>query len=57
LAPWTNGFFIAQHNIDHLRRKLATEKDEATRKAIARPIFEEEAKLAALNDPPDQKKA
>jgi len=49
--------FIAQHNIDHLRRKLATEKDEATRKTIARLIFEAEAKLAALNDPPGQKKA
>jgi len=42
---------IAQLDIDHLRRKLATEKDEATRKTIARLIFEAEAKLAALNDP------
>ncbi len=49
--------FIAQHNIDHLRRKLATEKDEATRQTIARLIVEEEAKLAAFNEPPGQKKA
>jgi hypothetical protein len=42
---------IARLNIDHLRRKLAAEKDETTRQTIGRLLAEEEAKLAALNDP------
>lgn len=45
---------IAQLNIEHYRRKLVTEKSEATRQTIVRLLAEEEAKLAALkNDPPD----
>ncbi len=44
--------YIAQLNIEHYRRKLLTEQDDATRQQIARLLAEEEAKLAALNDPP-----
>lgn len=47
--------FIAQLNIEHFRRKLATEKDEETRQTIIRLLAAEEAKLTALNDPPDSK--
>lgn len=44
---------IARLNIEHFRRKLAAEKREATRQTIIRLLADEEAKLAALNDPPD----
>lgn len=47
---------IAQLNIDHYRRRLAIETDEATRQTIVRLLAEEEAKLAALNDPPEEKR-
>jgi hypothetical protein len=47
---------IAQLNIDHYRRKLATELDETTRQTIVRLLAEEEAKLAALGDAPGNKK-
>jgi|RhiMetdeSRZDD1v2_1073273.scaffolds.fasta_scaffold419438_2 hypothetical protein len=48
---------IAQLNIDHFRRKLATEQDVAKRQMITRLLAEEEVKLAALNDPPGEKKS
>jgi hypothetical protein len=35
---------------------LATEKSEATRHTIMRLLAEEEATLAALNDPPGENK-
>ncbi|MDO8877882.1 MAG: hypothetical protein Q8M24_21755 [Pseudolabrys sp.] len=44
---------IARLNIEHFRRKLADENDEATRQTIMRLIVDEEARLAALDDPPD----
>ena len=44
--------YIAQLNIDHYRRRLLTEQDDATRQQIVRLLAEEETKLAALNDPP-----
>jgi hypothetical protein len=47
---------IARLNIEHYRRKLATEKSEATRHTIMRLLAEEEATLAALNDPPGENK-
>jgi hypothetical protein len=47
---------IAQLNINHYRRKLAIEKDEATRQTIVRLLAEEEAKLAVLKDPPGEKR-
>jgi hypothetical protein len=42
--------FVAQANIEHYRRKLATEADEAKRQVLARLLAEEEAKLAALEN-------
>jgi hypothetical protein len=47
---------IARLNIEHFRRKLAAEKHEGTRQTIIRLLAEEEAKLAALSDPPGEKK-
>jgi hypothetical protein len=47
---------IAQLNIEHFRRTLAAEQDVAKRQMITRLLAEEEAKLAALNDPPGEKK-
>jgi len=44
--------YIAQLNIEHYRRKLLTEQVDATRQQIVRLLAEEEAKLAALTDPP-----
>lgn len=43
---------VARLNIEHLRRKLAVETDEAKRQSIMRLLADEEAKLAALDDPP-----
>jgi len=48
---------IARLNIEHFRKKLATEQDERKRLTILRLLVEEEAKLAALNDPPEAEKA
>jgi len=48
---------IAQLNIEHYRNKLATEQDGATRRTINCLLAEEEAKLAALNDPRKDEKA
>ena len=42
---------IAQLNIEHYRRKLAAEQNQATRQTITRLLAEEEVKLAALTDP------
>ena len=47
---------IAQLNIAHYRKKLATETDQAKRETLQRLLTEEEAKLAALNHPPDKQK-
>lgn len=44
--------FIARLNIEHYRRKLAAVKNESNRQTIMRLLAEEEAKLAAVNDPP-----
>ncbi len=44
--------YIAQLNIEHYRSKLGAEQDAAKRKMLIRLLAEEEAKLAALNDPP-----
>jgi hypothetical protein len=50
------GVIIARLNIEHFRRKLVAEKHEGTRQTIIRLLAEEEAKLAALSDPPGEKK-
>lgn len=46
---------VARLNIEHFRRKLATETDEARRQMLQHLLAEEEAKLTALgskNNPP-----
>ena len=47
---------IAQLNIDHYRRTLATEQDVTKRQTLVRLLAEEETKLAVLNDPPGDNK-
>ena len=48
---------IAQLNIEHFRRKLATEQDTAKRLTLLRLLAEEEAKLASLRDASGKHKA
>ncbi len=48
--------FIAQLNIEHFRQKLLSEEDGAPRRQIAHLLAEEQAKLAALSDPPANNK-
>lgn len=47
---------IAQLNIAHYRQKLTTEQNASKRQMLLRLLAEEEAKLAALNDPPGEQK-
>ncbi len=49
-APWDQCVVIAQLNIEHFRRKLATEQDTAKRLKLLRLLAEEEAKLASFRD-------
>jgi hypothetical protein len=46
---------VAHLNIEHYRKLLTEEMDEAKRQTILRLLAEEEAKLAALTKPPAQK--
>jgi hypothetical protein len=46
---------IARLNIAHFNARLATEQDEAKRQTLLRLLSEEQAKLAALDDPPTKK--
>jgi hypothetical protein len=46
---------IARLNIEHYRKSLATERDEAKRQTLMRLLAEEQAKVAAL-DPPKKKR-
>lgn len=48
---------IARLNIEHYRKLLATETDEGKRETLQRLLAEEEAKLAALTEEADTKKA
>ena len=43
---------VARLNIDHYRRLLAEEKDEAKRKTLQKLLAEEEAKLAGAQGSP-----
>lgn len=43
---------VLRLNIAHFRRKLAEETDETRRATIRRLLAKEEAKLAALDEPP-----
>jgi len=45
---------VARLNIEYLRKKLATETDDAKRKIIIRLIAEEEAKALAIGVSPNQ---
>ena len=47
---------IARLNISHYKMKLVTEQDEAKRQILLRLLAEEEAKLAALEDPPKRER-
>ncbi len=49
--------FVARQNIEHYRRQLACEEDETKRQMLLRLLADEEAKLAALGEPPKRKKA
>jgi hypothetical protein len=49
--------FVAKANIEHYRRKLATETDDAKRQLLARLLAEEEAKLASLGHAPSEQRA
>jgi hypothetical protein len=40
--------FVARLNVEHYRKKIATETDEARRQKLLRLLAEEEAKLAAI---------
>jgi hypothetical protein len=48
---------IAQLNIEHFRKLLATEQDAAKRLTLLRLLAEEEAKLASLKDTSGKQKA
>jgi hypothetical protein len=47
---------IAQLNIEHFRKLLATETDESKRQTLLRLLAQEEAALAKLDAQPDQPK-
>ena len=46
---------VARLNIEHFRKLLSQEKDEAKRQTILRLLAEEEAKLASLSNAPEKK--
>ena len=48
---------VARLNVEHYRRLLADETDEARRRTILRLLAEEEAKLAEQNRPKVKRKA
>jgi hypothetical protein len=47
---------VARLNIEHFRKKLATETDETRRQQIVRLLAEEEAKLTALESSKDRRR-
>ncbi len=49
--------FVARLNIEHYRKRLASEGDEAQRQMLQRLLAEEEAKLAAIEGKPEKKGA
>jgi hypothetical protein len=51
-----SGKTIARLNIEHFRKKLVTEQDEMKRQTLMRLLVEEQAKLAALDNPPERKR-
>ena len=47
---------VARLNIEHYQKKLATEQDETKQQTLMRLLVEEQAKLAALDNPPERKR-
>jgi hypothetical protein len=47
---------VARLNIEHFRKRLATETDETRRQMLLRLLAEEEAKLAAAEGAPKERK-
>jgi hypothetical protein len=47
---------VARLNIEHYRKRLAEETDEAKRQVLLRLLAEEEAKLATLSADPRERK-
>lgn len=47
---------VARLNIEHYQKKLATEQDETKQQTLMRLLVEEQAKLAALDNPPEGKR-
>lgn len=47
---------VIRLNIEHFRKLLAAETDDAKRQTIIRLLAEEEQKLAALGNPPPDAK-
>ena len=47
---------VAHSNIEHYRKLLTQEMDEAKRQTTVRLLAEEEAKFASLNNPPQRKR-
>jgi hypothetical protein len=45
---------VARLNVEHFRKLLAEDIDETKRQSLLRLLAEEEAKLAALMDPPKE---
>ncbi|MDE2284123.1 MAG: hypothetical protein KGK33_05865 [Hyphomicrobiales bacterium] len=48
--------YVAKLNIKHFRERLLSEQDDLKKRQIAHLLAEEEAKLAALSDPPGNPK-
>lgn len=48
--------FVARLNIEHYRKQLIEEQDEARRQTLRRLLAEEEAKLAAMGEEDMQKR-
>jgi len=46
---------VARLNIEHFRKQLAAETDETRRQMLLRLLAEEEAKLAAVMDRPNER--
>ena len=47
---------VARLNIEHYRKKLATEQDETKRQTLMRLLTEEQAKLAAIDNSLERKR-
>jgi hypothetical protein len=48
--------FVARANLENFRRKLAEETDHTKRDMLARLLAEEEARLTAIEEDPEERK-